>query len=195
MNAWNLRDQREHLYASKTREINRSHLSLYDQLWSAFPFTRPLATITKDTLCSYGVDKYGCSVHDIIGSQCDPYSHRLLHGTMGKVTCHQNLLNATKRWGIQENNIHDVFGVFICSGFDGQTREYMVRPTPAEKGDYFEILAERDLLIALSACPLGDGVVNYDGESKVCYPIEVYVGQPEFEVLQEWKKTKMTCYI
>ena len=41
---------------------------------------RPMATITQDTLDWYGFDEYGGSVHDVIGTRCDPYTHKLLSG-------------------------------------------------------------------------------------------------------------------
>lgn len=39
------------------------------RLWSCFPYMRPLATITHETI-QYGIDKDGASVHDVIGSRC-----------------------------------------------------------------------------------------------------------------------------
>ena len=47
------------------------------RLWSNFPHLRPMATITADTLDWYGIDKYGGSVHDVIGTRCDPYTNNL----------------------------------------------------------------------------------------------------------------------
>jgi hypothetical protein len=38
------------------------------RLWSCFPYMRPLATITHETI-QYGIDKDGASVHDVIGSR------------------------------------------------------------------------------------------------------------------------------
>ena len=45
---------------------------------SSFPYLRSLATITWDTLDWYGYDKDGGSVHDVIGTRCDPYTSKLL---------------------------------------------------------------------------------------------------------------------
>lgn len=58
----------ERFYASKTRQLHASHLKAYDRLWSCFPYMRPLATITRETI-EYGIDKDGASVHDVIGSR------------------------------------------------------------------------------------------------------------------------------
>lgn len=191
---WNLHDFRERFYSAKTRCIHRTHLTTYDRLWSSFPYLRPLATITQDSLCQYGVDKDGCGVHDCIGSRCDPYSHMLITGQMSTVSCHQSLIQAVKPWGLHESDVHDVFNIFMCTGFDHKTHEYIVKGSPSEKGDYIEFLAETDLLVALSACPHGDVSIPV-GEhvpESLCHPLDVYIGQPEQTLIQEWMKRKFT---
>lgn len=70
MNVWQLQNpKKERFYTSKTRQLHASHLTMGDRLWSCFPYLRPLATITADTI-SYGIDKDGAGVHDVIGSRC-----------------------------------------------------------------------------------------------------------------------------
>ena len=62
----------EKFYSGKTRALYGTHLSTGDKMLSNFPFLRSLATITWDTLDWYGYDKDGGSVHDVIGTRCDP---------------------------------------------------------------------------------------------------------------------------
>ena len=50
LNLWQADQLEEHFYAGKTRALHGTHLSTGDRLWSSFPFMRPLATITYDTL-------------------------------------------------------------------------------------------------------------------------------------------------
>ena len=76
MNLWNLHDTNERFFNGKTSQIHGSHLTVYDRLWSNFPYLRPMATITADSLKDYGIDEYGCSVHDVIGTRCDPYTYK-----------------------------------------------------------------------------------------------------------------------
>lgn len=81
LNLFNVHDPRERLYAGKTRALNGTHVGLGDQLFSNFPYLRPIATITHDSMDWYGFDEFGGSVHDVIGTRCDPYTHNLLsHG-------------------------------------------------------------------------------------------------------------------
>ena len=56
LNLWNAMNYKEHFYTGKTRQLQRSHLSLYDKLWSCFPYLNPMATIVGDSIM-YGIDK------------------------------------------------------------------------------------------------------------------------------------------
>ncbi|WP_279582010.1 urea carboxylase-associated family protein [Fodinicola feengrottensis] len=38
LNVWNANDPRERLWASRTRQLQRAHVSTYDRLWSTLPF-------------------------------------------------------------------------------------------------------------------------------------------------------------
>ncbi len=155
------------------------------------PFVRPLATITQDSLADYGIDADGCSVHDVIGTRCDPYTYELTNQKTCRFSCHQALTEAIQPFGLDECDVHDVFNIFMCSGFDKNTHEYLIRGSPVQKGDYIEFLAEMDLLLALCACPQGDVSASTSENDEVqCFPLDVYVGQPAGDLIKEWQKTK-----
>lgn len=65
LNIWNLHNPRERFWAARTRQLHRSHVTVYDRLWSCLPYLRPLVTITGDSLSDYGVDGLGGRVHDV----------------------------------------------------------------------------------------------------------------------------------
>jgi hypothetical protein len=65
LNIWNLHNPRERFWAARTRQLHRSHVTVFDRLWSNLPFLRPLVTITGDSLSDYGVDEHGGRVHDV----------------------------------------------------------------------------------------------------------------------------------
>ena len=94
-----------------------------------------MATITHDTLGWYGFDEDGAGVHDVIGTRCDPYTNMLLNHAEYHHCCHSNLTRAlaTAR-GLSvteaEPHIHDVFNVFLCTGFSRDTHQYIMKPTP-----------------------------------------------------------------
>lgn len=65
LNIWNLHNPRERFWAARTRQLHRSHVTVYDRLWSCLPYLRPLVTITGDSLSDYGIDGLGGRVHDV----------------------------------------------------------------------------------------------------------------------------------
>src|SRR6185312_626288 len=46
-------------WASRTRQLQAAHVSVFDRLWSTLPYLRPIATITSDSLKDYGIDEFG----------------------------------------------------------------------------------------------------------------------------------------
>lgn len=185
LNLFNANDPSERFYSGKTRALNGTHLGLGDQLFSSFPQLRPIATITHDTLDWYGFDAFGGSVHDVIGTRCDPYTHNLLsQGGQYHHCCHSNLTRAfAKTTGKTLNEaepfIHDVLNVFMCTGFTRDTGQYFMKASPVRPGDYLEFFAEIDLLGALSACPGGDCSTEHSSDKVVCYPLVVEIYKPK----------------
>ena len=118
LNLFNANNYKEKFYSGKTRALHGTHLSLKDQMWSTLPYLRPLATITYDTLDWYGFDKDGGSVHDVIGTRCDPYTSKLLSDNDYHYCCHSNLTRAlVKEKNIQldhaEKIVHDLSLIHI----------------------------------------------------------------------------------
>jgi uncharacterized protein len=117
MNCWSSTNPKERFYSSKTRQIHATHLPRGDRLWSSFPFLRPMATIVEDTI-NYGFDDDGAGVHDVIGSRCDPYTNWYMtsHRNFNHC-CHSNLTRqAIGSDNLQEEDVHDVLNVFMCTG-------------------------------------------------------------------------------
>lgn len=184
LNLWAQADLRERFYSGKTRALHGTHLSTGDRMWSAFPYLRPMALITDDSLDWYGFDDFGGAVHDVIGTRCDPYTHNLLSGG-GQYhhCCHSNLTRALADWtGLPlheaEGHVHDVLNVFMCTGFTRDTGQYFMKASPVRPGDYLEFFAEIDLLGGLSACPGGDCSAEHSSDAAACHPLLVEVFQP-----------------
>ena len=183
LNLWNAHDLGERFYSGKTRALHGTHLSTGDRLWSNLPHLRPLATITADTLDWYGFDEWGGSVHDVIGTRCDPYTHRLLSGGTYHHCCHSNLSRAlagrTRRpVTVAEGDVHDVLNVFMCTGFTRDTGQYFMKASPVRPGDFLEFFAEIDLIGGLSACPGGDCSSEHSSDAARCHPLRVDVFRP-----------------
>jgi len=183
LNLLNLNDTSERFYSGKTRALHGAHLSVGERMWSGFPQLRPMATIIADTLGWYGIDEFGGSVHDVIGTRCDPYTSYLLSGTQYHHCCHSNLTRAlADHLGVSlpeaEPLVHDVLNVFMCTGFTRDTGQYFMKASPVRPGDYLEFFAEIDLLGNLSACPGGDCSSEHSSDTAACYPLLVEVFAP-----------------
>jgi len=180
LNLWNADDLSERFYSGKTRALHGTHLTNGMRMWSSFPNLRPMATIINDTLGWYGKDEHGGSVHDVIGTRCDPYTHKLLTGNDYHHCCHSNLTRAlADETGMSmseaEPMVHDVLNVFMCTGFTRDTGQYFMKASPVRPGDYLEFYSEINLLGALSACPGGDCGAEHSSDSVACYPLTVEV--------------------
>lgn len=189
LNLWNSQNVSERFYASKTRQLHATHVTTGDRLWSCFPYMRPMATITHDTLGWYGWDQDGAGVHDVIGSRCDPYTNCQLQNLAYDRCCHSNLTRALMARGIPdaELHVHDVLNVFMCTGFTKDTHQYFMKASPVRPGDFIEFFAEIDLLGALSACPGGDCSASHSDDAAACYPLQVDIYKPLNGTLDNWQ--------
>ncbi|WP_295510787.1 urea carboxylase-associated family protein [uncultured Sulfitobacter sp.] len=188
LNLWARDNINERFYSGKTRALHGTHITTGQRMWTSFPYLRPMATITHDTLGWYGKDAFGGSVHDVIGTRCDPYTHNLLAGGQYHHCCHSNLTRAlANHLGVSvaeaEPHVHDVLNVFMCTGFTRDTGQYFMKASPVRPGDYLEFYAEIDLLGALSACPGGDCSAEHSSDAAACYPLLVEIFAPDADYL------------
>ena len=168
-------------------------------MFSSFPYLRSLATITWDTLDWYGYDNDGGSVHDVIGTRCDPYTSILLSGNDYHYCCHSNLTRAlVKEKNLKINDaekiVHDVLNVFMCTGFTNDTKQYFMKSSPVRPGDYLEFFAETDLLGVLSTCPGGDCGSEHSSDISKCYPLKVSIWDVDEKYLKGIKLSTISSY-
>ena len=199
LNLWNAHDLSERFYSGKSRALHGTHLTEGERMWSSFPYLRPMATITGDTLGWYEIDGFGGSVHDVIGTRCDPYTGNLLAGSQYHHCCHSNLTRAlADELGVSleeaEPHVHDVLNVFMCTGFTRDTGQYFMKASPVRPGDYLEFFAEIDVLGALSACPGGDCSAEHSSDTAACHPLLVEVFAPGAGALEGWESPAVNGY-
>lgn len=197
LNVWSLDNPRERFWASRTRQLHQAHLTTFDRLWSCLPYLRPMLTITADTV-AYGRDADGGGCHDLLGTRCDPYVHKLLNGEEFDLCCHSNLVRAVRPFHLDESDVHDVLNVFQVTGLTAEGR-YFVKPSPVRQGGFLEFFAEIDALCAISVCPHGDlskpvwGPDAVDASS-VCRALGVEIWQPAPERLGGWRAPRPSDY-
>lgn len=198
LNVWNRHNPRERMWAARTRQLQRAHVSTYDRLWSSLPYLRPLLTITADTLADYGPDPEGGRIHDLLGTRCDPYVNKMLTGEDFDFHCHSNLVRAVQPYGLTEFDVHDVLNVFQCTGLNDEDR-YFMKASPAKPGDFLEFFAEVDLLCALSTCPGGDLSAHLWGPGAAdplptCRPLGIEVYRVSPRLLVGWTPPVVASY-
>ena len=199
LNLWNRDDLSERFFSGKTRALHGTHITTGERMWTSFPAMRPMATIIEDSLVWYGMDEFGGSVHDVIGTRCDPYTGNLLAGSQYHHCCHSNLTRAlADHLGISlaeaEPHVHDVLNVFMCTGFTRDTGQYFMKQSPVRPGDYLEFFAEIPLLGALSACPGGDCSSEHSSDTAACYPLLVETFAPAEAALEAWQSPQLNGY-
>ena len=199
LNLWNAHNLDERFYSGKTRAIHGTHITTGERMWSNLPYLRPMATIIEDTLGWYGMDEFGGSIHDVIGTRCDPYTNHLLAGDDYHHCCHSNLSRALadetgRPLKEVEMQVHDVLNVFMCTGFTRDTGQYFMKASPVRPGDYIEFFAEIDLLGALSACPGGDCSSTHSSDAAACHPLLVEIFAPADGALAGWQSPPPSGY-
>ena len=199
LNLWNAHNLDERFYSGKTRAIHGTHITTGERMWANLPYLRPMATIIEDTLGWYGMDEFGGSIHDVIGTRCDPYTHHLLAGDDYHHCCHSNLSRALadetgRPIKEVEMQVHDVLNVFMCTGFTRDTGQYFMKASPVRPGDYIEFFAEIDLLGALSACPGGDCSSTHSSDAAACHPLLVEIFAPADGALAGWQSPPPSGY-
>ena len=199
LNLFNAQNLDERFYSGKTRALHGTHVTEGDQLWSCFPYLRPIATVVVDSLAWYGADEFGGRVHDVIGTRCDPYTGRALGGDHYHYCCHSNLTRAlADDQGVSlteaEPRVHDVLNVFMCTGFTRDTGQYFMKASPVRKGDHLDLFAEVDLLAVLSACPGGDCGSEHSSDTAACYPLSMQVLTPADGALEGWVPPQVNSY-
>lgn len=183
LNLWSKADLSERHWSGKTRALHGTHVTTGDRLWSSFPQMRPMATVVRDDLDWYGIDADGGSVHDVIGTRCDPYTNHALTGQDYNFCCHSNLTRAlATHLGVAkseaEPHVHDVLNVFMCTGFTRDTGQYFMKASPVRPGDQIAFFAEIDLTGGLSACPGGDCGSEHSSDTAPCHPLQVDILRP-----------------
>ena len=138
---YNATDPSERYNAADTLKVARTiFLTTGHGLYS--DMGRRLFTIAADT----------CGRHDTIGGCCSAESNRLRYGVEGTPNCRDNFLRALGRFGLGKTDIVANVNFFmnVPVGPDGATAitDGLSRP-----GDYVDLRAETDVLVAISNCP------------------------------------------
>lgn len=147
-------------YLSSARSIdyaNKIHFSTGDTLYSNL--SKPMLTITADRV----------GKHDFLFAPCSQEMFRISYGAKEPhPNCLDNLAESLKPFGIQAFQIPTAFNIFMNARVT-ESGEILINPPLSRPGDYIDLRAEMDLIVAVTACSAGK-CNNYR-----CTPIEVEV--------------------
>ncbi|WP_141505761.1 DUF1989 domain-containing protein [Paenibacillus luteus] len=110
---------------------------------------RPMLTIIRDTV----------GRHDFINSACRPEMYEVLYNKKNHASCYQNINEALQPFQIPVPDQHYPFNLFMNTVIQASGKISVERPH-SKPGDYIELRAEMDLIIAISACPCEESVCN-----------------------------------
>ena len=149
-------DPSEHLWANQTLNREGAHVTTGSRLWGNMPHFRPMATIVNDTV-SQRSDASTTRHHIVLGAHCNRYMWLLATGRDDHPNCYDQLCAAVDAAGIPRELIHDNVNFFQRTRIDPASDQYVTEASGVQAGDHVELYAEMDLVVAISACPMGSG--------------------------------------
>jgi uncharacterized protein YcgI (DUF1989 family) len=140
---FNQRNLKEHLNLGNSQQIaqgRRLRLVKGDLIVSQV--TNPMMTIldyTNENNLSYS-------------SMCSEETNKLRYGIGNTRNCRDNIAMALRPWGMDKFDVPDAFKPFMNVEIDAEGNQEIKEAT-SEPGDYYDLRAEMDLLVAFSNCP------------------------------------------
>ena len=138
---FNEHDLSEHLNMSNSVLLNkRRELRREDVLYSVI--CNPMMTI-----CGYSNEESYS-----YGPMCSEELNRIRYGAPGTRNCRDNFAMALAPWGFNRRQIPNAFVPFMRVEVEADGTMEIKEPT-SRPGDFYDLRAEMDLLVAVSNCP------------------------------------------
>jgi len=105
----------------------------------------------SNALLTIGEDTAGR--HDFLHAACSPEMFALQYGVTGHhANCLENLAACYRAEGLDTDDFPTPFNLFMHVDVDSSTGVLTIRPPSSRAGDHVDLCAERDLVVAVSAC-------------------------------------------
>jgi uncharacterized protein YcgI (DUF1989 family) len=138
--AFRFADPAEYFSQGFTRVNNdKAGVSIGDHLFSNL--NAPMLTVVADTV----------GVHDMLFPPCSEFLYEHVFSLPGKTGCREHLTAALHEHAVSFDRVTDPFNVFMNTEI-GDDGAMLIHPAASRAGDYLELRAEMDLLVAVSAC-------------------------------------------
>ena len=159
-------DPSERIMSHTTFLYEGAYPRKYTQFWSCMPHVRPLATMLVEHSGNPALPE-NFNNHVVLGGHCTRRQWEILNGPGDWNSCHDNAIAAVEPFGLGEEHImHDNFMVFQPSFIQADGSGDSM-PSQANPGDYTEFVADLNLIVAVSACPVGDYAVPMTEPDKI----------------------------
>ncbi|MBP8640901.1 MAG: urea carboxylase-associated family protein [Oscillospiraceae bacterium] len=103
----------------------------------------------RNHLMQFTADTVG--KHDFFFPACDYYRYKVDFGVENHPNCHDNLCKALERFSIFTDDIPDPINWFMNNHMD-ENGDYTIEDPLSKPGDYVELMALKDCIVALSTC-------------------------------------------
>ena len=132
----------EHTRASLCRLIPKVGDALYTN------HRRAILTVVTDT---------SPGIHDTLMAACDRYRYELLGCKGYHDNCTDNLAEGLREFGLKPPETPSPLNLFMNIPVKGSEYALSFDPAPCKPGQYIDLRAEMDCIVALSNCPLFEG--------------------------------------
>jgi len=150
---WNATDYKERYSVGMTLTYNMiegiGNIKRLTKLYSQPSRNNVLLTVIDDTV----------QVHYCVnGGMCNPMAYSI-RGVKGyHNNCLDIIARAIRPYGLTPE-VSDIFNVFMNVDID-EKGVFVIKPPVSKKGDYIDLRAEMDCLVAVSCCPMDALPVN-----------------------------------
>jgi uncharacterized protein YcgI (DUF1989 family) len=120
-----------------------SRMRKIKHLYSKAPWENVMLTVIDDTIGDH-----------VFGSHCSRKCYEFMLNDPNHRSCSDNFSECLNEYGIALEDLDSagVFNVFMKEVID-ENGNLHIKESPAQDGDYIDLLAEMDVLVAFSACP------------------------------------------
>jgi uncharacterized protein YcgI (DUF1989 family) len=100
-----------------------------------------------------------CGVHDLFFTECDVGVYRdffkyRTNAPSGEYDgCFESFAAALKEYGITKYDIPATWNIFMHTEFNPETKRYSIELPTSKAGDFVELKAMMNLLVAINVCP------------------------------------------
>ena len=147
---FNSNNLKERFSSSVTRSNEGAHLTTGNTLTSIPPYLNPMFKITDDTV-SHQPNLKGTVSHDLLFGRCN-WRVRKERYNSDSNGCQENIAGVIAEYGLEPEDVHDPLNIFMTTALNDAGKPIFVDPD-AVTGDYLEMQAEMDCLVAASICP------------------------------------------